>query len=51
MYHGGTNWGFYNGANYYDEVEPQITSYDYDALLTEWGEKTEKYNAFREVIS
>ena len=51
MYHGGTNWGFYNGANYYEELEPQITSYDYDALLTEWGEETEKYNEFRRVIS
>lgn len=51
MFHGGTNFGFYNGANYYDNMEPQITSYDYDALLTEWGSPTEKYYKFRDVIS
>ncbi|SFC09060.1 beta-galactosidase [Alkalibacterium subtropicum] len=50
MYHGGTNFGFMNGANYYEEFSPDITSYDYDAPLTEWGDITEKYKAFREVI-
>lgn len=51
MFHGGTNFGFYNGANFYDSMVPQITSYDYDALLTEWGMPTEKYYAFKNVIS
>ena len=39
MFHGGTNFGFYNGANCQqpDQYEPTITSYDYDALLTESG--------------
>lgn len=50
MFHGGTQFGFYNGSNYYDELTPDVTSYDYDAPLTEWGEITDKFKAFREVI-
>lgn len=50
MFHGGTNFGFTNGANYYDYLTPDVTSYDYDAPLTEWGDITEKYKAFREII-
>lgn len=51
MFHGGTNFGFYNGANYQEVYEPTITSYDYDSVLTEDGEITPKYNAFKNVIS
>ncbi|MFC5467387.1 glycoside hydrolase family 35 protein [Cohnella suwonensis] len=53
MFHGGTNFGFYNGANCQqpDHYEPTVTSYDYDALLDETGEPTDKYHAVREVIS
>ena len=53
MFHGGTNFGFYNGANghTFDSYEPTITSYDYDSLLSESGEPTAKYYAVREVIS
>ncbi|MBQ6019801.1 MAG: beta-galactosidase, partial [Clostridia bacterium] len=29
MFHGGTNFGFMNGANYYEIYEPTVTSYDY----------------------
>lgn len=29
----------------------QITSYDYDAILTEYGAKTEKYHLMRELIT
>ena len=47
MAHGGTNFGFMNGANYYDALTPDVTSYDYDALLTEDGRITPKYEAFR----
>jgi len=51
MFHGGTTNGFFPGANgsstYYT---PYITSYDYDALLNENGEPTEKYFAFQKVI-
>ncbi len=44
MFHGGTNFGFYNGCSARGVLDlPQVTSYDYDALLTEWGEPTEKY--------
>ncbi|RKP56074.1 beta-galactosidase [Cohnella endophytica] len=51
MFHGGTNFGFYNGANHIDFYEPTVTSYDYNALLTESGDITDKYRAIREVIS
>lgn len=50
MFHGGTNFGFMNGANYYDRLTPDVTSYDYDALLTEWGEVTPKYLEFQKII-
>lgn len=51
MFHGGTNFGFMNGANYYGKLLPDTTSYDYDAPLNEYGEQTEKYKAFKEVIA
>lgn len=51
MFHGGTNFGFMNGANFYDKLEPDVTSYDYDAVLTENGELTEKYFEFQKVIA
>ncbi|PYI51788.1 glycoside hydrolase family 35 protein [Paenibacillus flagellatus] len=53
MFHGGTNFGFYNGANCPapDQYQPTITSYDYDVLLTEAGEPTAKYFKVREVLS
>ena len=50
MFHGGTNFDFFNGCSYHDGIDPQTTSYDYDALLTEWGDITEKYKTFKEVI-
>lgn len=50
MFQGGTNFGFTSGANYYDELTPDVTSYDYDALLTEDGRVTPKYQAFQKVI-
>lgn len=51
MFEGGTNFGFMNGSNYYDELTPDVTSYDYDAVLTENGEITEKYQRYKEVIA
>lgn len=51
MFHGGTNFGFTSGANYYEKLAPDTTSYDYDALLTEWGDITPKYRAFQDVIA
>ena len=49
MFHGGTNFGFMNGANYYDKYEPTITSYDYNALLSEAGDLTPAYHAVRKI--
>ncbi|MGI9822904.1 glycoside hydrolase family 35 protein [Agromyces sp. Marseille-Q5079] len=51
MFHGGTNFGLTNGANDKGRYAPITTSYDYDAPLDEAGHPTEKYWAFREVIS
>ncbi len=51
MFIGGTNFGFTAGANHYEKYTPDVTSYDYDAPLTECGDVTEKYMALREVIS
>ena len=51
MFHGGTNFGFTNGANDKGIYEPTVTSYDYDAPLAEDGSPTEKYFAFRDVIA
>ncbi len=51
MFHGGTNFGFMNGANHYEEYEPTVSSYDDDAPLNESGEPTEKYYKFREVVA
>uniref|UniRef100_A0A4W6C861 Beta-galactosidase n=1 Tax=Lates calcarifer TaxID=8187 RepID=A0A4W6C861_LATCA len=48
MFIGGTNFGYWNGAN--SPYGSQPTSYDYDAPLTEAGDLTEKYFAIREVI-
>ncbi len=51
MFEGGTNFGFMNGSNYYDELTPDVTSYDYDAVLTEAGDFTKKYENYKRVIS
>ena len=53
MFEGGTNFGFMNGANANrpGKYQPQITSYDYDAPLTEAGDPWEKYTLIREVVS
>ncbi|XP_013099456.2 beta-galactosidase [Stomoxys calcitrans] len=53
MYYGGTNFGFTAGAN---DGGPgrymaDITSYDYDAPMTEAGDTTSKYFVLREIIS
>jgi len=51
MFHGGTSFGWMNGANWDENrYEPDVTSYDYDAALNESGRPTKKYWAFREVI-
>ncbi|WP_164511967.1 glycoside hydrolase family 35 protein [Lacticaseibacillus daqingensis] len=52
MFHGGTNFGFMNGANdsTEDGYQPQVTSYDYDGLLTEQGNPTLKYQVIRDYL-
>jgi beta-galactosidase len=53
MFHGGTTFGFLNGANYdrRNGYRPQTTSYDYDAALDEGGRPSRKFAPFREVIA
>lgn len=48
MFIGGTNFGYWNGAN--EPYGAQPTSYDYDAPLTEAGDLTKKYFAIQNVI-
>ncbi|XP_019065857.1 beta-galactosidase-1-like protein 3 [Fukomys damarensis] len=51
MFHGGTNFGFMNAAGSFDEKHiGVVTSYDYDALLTEAGDYTEKYFKLRKLL-
>src|SRR5699024_2781375 len=55
MFHGGTSFGFMNGANYHYPkdnpiFQPDITSYDMDAPLDEAGVPTPKYDALRELF-
>lgn len=49
MFHGGTNFGFMNGCSARGQIDlPQITSYDYDAILDEAGNPTKKFYALQE---
>ena len=52
MVHGGTNFAFTSGANYNETygIQPDITSYDYDAPISESGLATPKYMALRELM-
>ncbi|XP_054644358.1 beta-galactosidase-1-like protein [Dunckerocampus dactyliophorus] len=50
MFEGGTNFGYWNGADHDTRFRPVVTSYDYDAPLTEAGDLTEKLLAIRDVI-
>lgn len=50
MFHGGTNFGWMNGANHTDVYQPTITSYDYCAILSEAGDRTPAYYAVRDAI-
>jgi beta-galactosidase len=50
MFHGGTNFGFLNGANDKGTYRATVTSYDYDAPLDEAGDPTEKFRLFRSII-
>ena len=51
MFHGGTNFGFMNGANDFgDKLMVQMTSYDVDAPVNEYGIRTPKYYLEQKVI-
>ncbi|XP_061576200.1 beta-galactosidase-1-like protein 2 isoform X2 [Cololabis saira] len=53
MFHGGTNFGFMNGALAVGmpAPKPMVTNYDYDAPLSEAGDYTTKYHLLRNLIS
>ncbi|PAV31145.1 beta-galactosidase [Virgibacillus profundi] len=51
MFHGGTNFGFYNGANHGKKYEPTVTSYDYDCPISETGDLTPKFHLVRDAIA
>ncbi|XP_029963513.1 beta-galactosidase-1-like protein 2 isoform X3 [Salarias fasciatus] len=53
MFHGGTNFGFMSGALAVGlpAPVPMITSYDYDAPLSEAGDYTSKYHLLRNLFS
>lgn len=49
MTHGGTNWGHWAGANS-PGYAPDVTSYDYDAPISESGAATPKYHLLRKAM-
>ncbi|XP_023418297.1 beta-galactosidase-1-like protein isoform X2 [Cavia porcellus] len=51
MFHGGTNFGYWNGADEKGRFLPITTSYDYDAPISEAGDAMPKLLALRNVIS
>ncbi len=55
-FHGGTNFGYTNGANlggkhHSGVYQPTVTSYDYDAPLSECGDMTPKYYALKDLLT
>jgi beta-galactosidase len=50
--HGGTNWGYWAGANAFNptQYQPDVTSYDYDAPINEMGQATPKFDAIRKLL-
>ncbi|XP_060526679.1 beta-galactosidase-1-like protein 2 [Cylas formicarius] len=57
MFHGGTSFGFLNGANLANSrndnsgFQPDTTSYDYDAPLSESGDYTAKYAMVKSLLA
>ena len=49
MTHGGTSFGHWAGANS-PGFAPDVTSYDYDAPINEYGQPTEKYFLLRQTM-
>ena len=50
MTHGGTSFGHWAGANS-PGYAPDVTSYDYDAPINEYGHATEKYHQLRAMMA
>ena len=50
MFHGGTSFGYMNGANFAKAYQPDVTSYDYDAPLDEAGRPRAKYVDLKKLI-
>ena len=52
MFVGGTNFEFWNGANNDTKIgyEPTVTSYDYNAPISESGDVTEKCRELRKLL-
>ncbi|WP_231891123.1 glycoside hydrolase family 35 protein [Arachidicoccus ginsenosidimutans] len=51
MIFGGTNFGFTSGANDGDSpIQPDLTSYDYDAPISEAGWATPKFDSLRSLM-
>ncbi|KAK2828851.1 hypothetical protein Q5P01_019885 [Channa striata] len=51
MFHGGSSFGFSSGALAHPSYKSLVSSYDYDAPLTEAGEYTPKYHLLRDLFS
>ncbi len=52
MVHGGTSFGWMNGANEdRTPYQPDVTSYDYDSAIDESGRPTPKFFLFRDAIA
>ena len=51
--HGGTNFGYWAGANAFSptQYQPDVTSYDYDAPVNEMGQATPKYLALQKLLA
>ncbi|UNK70612.1 beta-galactosidase family protein [Microbacterium sp. H1-D42] len=47
MAHGGTNFGFWAGANHDGVIQPTVTSYDSNAPIGEDGTLNDKFHALR----
>ena len=50
MVHGGTSFGFMNGANWEGAYTPDVTNYDYGSPISENGTLTDRYRTFRQTI-
>ncbi|KAL0985676.1 hypothetical protein UPYG_G00160350 [Umbra pygmaea] len=50
MFEGGTNYGYWNGADHDNSFRSVVTSYDYNAPLSEAGDPTEKLLAIQDTI-